>query len=136
MDEETVEENVVAEDHASGTVPQVMEEVGDDPEAAREALDDELAKDEPRSTLVEALESVIADAEAEDEALDSDGGTGGESGPPPSDEDEEDAPAAESMTDRAQRRMVASTEQARAARLANLERNREIRKQQDEAVGR
>lgn len=133
MDEETVEENVVAEDHASGTVPQVMEEVGDDPEAAREALEDELAKDEPRSTLVEALESVIAHAEAEEEADDEDD----------EDEDEESAPGGaaaaqseESMTDRAQRRMVASTEQARTARLANLERNRALRKQQDEAVGR
>lgn len=45
----------VADDPTAGSVPEVLKRVGDDPEAAREALKVELAKDEPRSTLVEGL---------------------------------------------------------------------------------
>lgn len=49
----------VAPDPADGTVAQVLEQVGDDPDLAREALDAESGKDKPRATLVSKLEAII-----------------------------------------------------------------------------
>jgi hypothetical protein len=53
----------VVEDLTAGdkrpTVAQVLEEVGDDPDAARAALDIEQADPNPRSTLVAGLTQII-----------------------------------------------------------------------------
>lgn len=43
------------------TVAEVLEQVGDDPEAAQVALDLELSRDNPRSTLVDGLTKIAAD---------------------------------------------------------------------------
>ena len=43
-------------DPAAGTIEEVLERVGDDPDQAREALEAERAHQSPRSTLVEQLE--------------------------------------------------------------------------------
>ena len=44
-------------DPAAGTIEEVLDRVGDDPDQAREALEAERAKQSPRSTLVEQLEA-------------------------------------------------------------------------------
>jgi hypothetical protein len=54
-----------AESTEGGTVAEVLAAVGDDPTAARAALDAEQAKDHPRSTLVARLEQ-IADSDADE----------------------------------------------------------------------
>lgn len=41
------------------TVSEVLDAVGDDPVAARSALDEELGSDKPRSTLVAQLENIL-----------------------------------------------------------------------------
>lgn len=41
-----------------GTVEFILNEVGDDPEKAKAALEAEQAEDKPRSTLVEKLEAI------------------------------------------------------------------------------
>lgn len=45
-----------------GTVPEVLENVGDDPEKAAEALEAEQSEEEPRKTLVEKLEPLAEEA--------------------------------------------------------------------------
>lgn len=56
-----------------GTVPEVVEEVGDDPELAKATLEAEKESDSPRSTLVEKLEKVAEEGDdTEDEAAEED----------------------------------------------------------------
>lgn len=55
------------EDVPSGTVPEVMTWVGDDPVRAQKALDAEVENDKPRKGLVEQLSEMI-DAEADSDS--------------------------------------------------------------------
>lgn len=62
VDESAEAEETSQEPAKRETVDEVIERVGDDPAAAQEALDAELASDDTRTTLVAALEAVIEDA--------------------------------------------------------------------------
>lgn len=73
VDEETIraqelaaeQESGQAEAQADGTVAQVLERVGDDPEAAEAALRVEQEKTQPRVTLVAELERIAGQANSE-----------------------------------------------------------------------
>jgi len=52
---------------SAGTIAEVLDRVGDDPDKAQEALDAEEAKDKPRAGLVEKLQAVIDADEGSDE---------------------------------------------------------------------
>lgn len=54
-----------APDPSAGNVQDVLDQVGDDPEKARAALDAEQASDKPRVTLVAKLEAIAGPAEPE-----------------------------------------------------------------------
>jgi len=47
------------DDAATGTIAEVLERVGDDPDKAQEALDAEESKAKPRAGLVEKLQDII-----------------------------------------------------------------------------
>lgn len=62
-----VEPNAGPEDVPTGTTPEVLTWVGEDPVRAQKALDVEVENSKPRKGLVEQLTEII-DAEADDES--------------------------------------------------------------------
>lgn len=101
-------------DPTEGTVPEILERVGDDLEAAAAVLAAESAKDNPRSTLVEPLQEMLDNAAPVPVA----------------------APAPESMTDRVQGRMVSSIAVGRKISEASKARNLERKRQQQISLDR
>lgn len=102
-------------------INEILEEVGNDPEAAQAALDAEIQEDEPRVTLVAALEKVIEEASSEDdEEVSGDDGDSDSSGDTDAEDEAvaDDEPAEEEEVSEAPARTLSNQEIRQAESVA------------------
>jgi hypothetical protein len=65
LDEETPPEPVETQyEYSKPTADWILKEVGNDPDAAQEALDEEEASETPRTSLIAKLERIVRNAES------------------------------------------------------------------------